>query len=392
MKDIVNLLFLLLFTGSVAQQTEYVDFKTAQIDVSINVENKSIAGKVVYIFDVIKPIDSIFINSRNLIIKTLYFNNKEMVRYTKGNKLWIINGFKPSKNNTLSIEYETSPKSAMYFVGWDNGAPNQIWTQGQGKYSSSWLPSFDDVNEKVEFDMTITFDKAYEVISNGKLIKKEVGEKETVWVYDMRQPMSSYLLAIAIGKYDKKIEFANSGIPLEMYYYPEESNKAEPTYRYTKEMFDFMEDEIGLPFPWQNYKQVPVHDFLYSGMENTSLTIFSDSFITDNIGFIDKNYVNVNAHELAHQWFGDLVTAESGDHHWLQEGFATYYALLAERNLFGDDYYYWQLFEYAQELIRQDKAGKSTSLLNPKSSSITFYKKGAWALHMLREQVGEKDF
>jgi aminopeptidase N len=153
-----------------------------------------------------------------------------------------------------------------------------------------------------------------------------------------------------------------------------------------------LEAEIGFPYPWQNYKQVPVNDFLYSGMENTSLTVFSDSFVVDSIGFNDKNYITVNAHELAHQWFGDLVTATSSAHHWLQEGFATYYALLAERDVFGDDHYYWQLFENAQELIAQEDAGESTSLLDPKSSSTTFYKKGAWALHVLREQVGDSAF
>ena len=385
--------FLVLFgADAIAQQTEYVDFKTANVEVSINPEKEYISGKIVYTFDILKPLDSFFINSRNLSYKTLYLNNKEIVYNTEGNKLWLINDFEPSKNNILIIDYEASPKNAMYFVGWENDAPNQVWTQGQGKYTSNWLPSFDNVNEKVEFDITISFDKEYNVISNGKLINKQVGDFKTIWNYDMLQPMSSYLLALAIGKYDKKIEISKSGIPLEMYYYPEDSAKVEPTYRYMKKMFDFLEEEIGVPYPWQNYKQVPVHDFLYAGMENTSCTIFSDAFMTDEIGFIDKNYVNVNAHELAHQWFGDLVTAKRGEHHWLQEGFATYYALLAEREIFGDDYYYYRLYQYVQELLEQDKAGKSTALLNPKSSSTTFYKKGAWTLHMLREQVGDKAF
>ncbi len=387
--------FLVLFGASaIAQQTEYVDFKTANVEVSINPEKEYISGKVVYTFDILKPLDSIFINSRNLSYKTLYLNNKEIVYNTEGNKLWLINDFEPSKNNILIIDYEASPKNAMYFVGWENDAPNQVWTQGQGKYTSNWLPSFDDVNEKVEFDLKIQFKKPYQVIANGKFTGLERLDHSDyyVWHYDMKQPMSSYLLALAIGKYDKKTEISKSGIPLEMYYYPEDSAKVEPTYRYTKQMFDFLEKEIGVPYPWQNYKQVPVHDFLYAGMENTSCTIFSDAFMTDEIGFIDKNYVNVNAHELAHQWFGDLVTAKRGEHHWLQEGFATYYALLAEREVFGDDYYYYRLYQYAQELHEQDKAGKSTALLNPKSSSTTFYKKGAWTLHMLREQVGDKAF
>ncbi|MDB9961791.1 M1 family aminopeptidase, partial [Oceanihabitans sp.] len=213
-----------------------------------------------------------------------------------------------------------------------------------------------------------------------------------LWKYDMQKPMSSYLAALVVGEYSKKVMTSKSGIPLEMYYYPEDSLKVEPTYRYSKEMFDFLEEEIDVAYPWQNYKQVPVHDFLYSGMENTSCTIFSDAFMIDDMAFIDKNYVNVNAHELAHQWFGDLVTETSGKHHWLQEGFATYYALLAEKQVFGEDYFYWRLLEYAEELAAQDRGGESTALLDPKSSSTTFYKKGAWVLVVLRDKVGDQAF
>jgi aminopeptidase N len=165
----------------------------------------------------------------------------------------------------------------------------------------------------------------------------------------------------------------------------------ESTYRYSKEIFDFLEKEIGVKYPWEVYKQIPVRDFLYAGMENTSATLFSRDFVVDDIGFNDKNYVNVNAHELAHQWFGDLVTAESGKHHWLQEGFATYYALLAEKKIFGVDYFYYKLYQTAQQL-KEASAHDTIPVLNEKASSLTFYQKGAWALHVLREGVGEKIF
>lgn len=393
MRHFFYFIFLFISAFSLAQQTDYVDFKTAKVDLNkFNIDEKWVGGKVDYTFDILKQVDSIYLDSKNIYGYIVFLNDKEVEYYVDDGKLWIIDEFRPSKNNKLSIEFNAMTKKAIYFVGWQDEAPNQIWTQGQGKYTSNWLPSMDDTNDKIEFDLSITFDKKYEVISNGKLINKEVGKKTTKWIYDMKQPMSSYLVALAIGEYNKKVEVSKSGIPLEMYYYPEDSLKVEPTYRYTKQMFDFLEKEIGVDYPWQNYKQVPVHDFLYAGMENTSCTIFSDAFMIDETAFVDKNYVNVNAHELAHQWFGDLVTATSSEHHWLQEGFATYYALLAERDLFGEDYFYWRLYEYAQELLAQDEAGNSTALLNPKSSSITFYKKGAWVLHVLREKVGDKAF
>jgi len=394
MKYFIYIFFFFICFVAVAQQTNYIDFIKCQAEIEIYPYEKEVVGSVIYSFDVLQPVDSIVVDARYMDFNEILLNGNSVINYKYDDtKLCVYGAFNPSKNNTITIEYKAQPKKAMYFVGWKNKAPNQIWTQGQGKYTSNWLPSFDDVNEKVEFDLSISFNKAYQVISNGKLINKEVVNDSIVkWNYDMQESMSSYLVALAIGKYNKKIEYSDNGILLEMYYYLNDSVKVESSYRYSKRIFDFFETEIGVNYPWQNYKQVPVHDFLYAGMENTSITIFSDAFMIDDIAFVDKNYVNVNAHELAHQWFGDFVTAKSSEHHWLQEGFATYYALLAEREIFGDNYSDWKFFESAQQLLSQDVAGKETSLLNPKSSSLTFYQRGAWVLYALRLKVGDEVF
>ena len=389
-----------MLCSAFAQQADYVDFTYCKALVAFDTIEKSVSGTVRHKFEILKDVDSVFIDAQQMEvtnpIKLVDFTNSETTAVPYRNdktKIWLKHAFKAGAQYEAVIDYKATPEKALYFVGWDNDAPNQIWTQGQGKYTSNWLPSFDDMNEKVTFSLTVRFDEGYEVISNGsQFYKNELDGDVVEHVFIMGKPMSSYLVALAIGKYEKLQLESASGIPMGLYYYPQDSLKAEPTYRYTKDIFDFLEREISFEYPWQNYKQIPVHDFLYAGMENTGATIFSDGFVVDSIGFNDKNYVNVNAHELAHQWFGDLVTETSGTHHWLQEGFATYYALLAEREVFGDDYYYWRLYEYAQELLDQDNVGNGTALLDPKSSSVTFYKKGAWLLHMLREKIGDIAF
>ncbi|MDY2587977.1 M1 family metallopeptidase [Winogradskyella aquimaris] len=392
MKKILVVLFLFQISFCAGQQTQYVDFLSLEASIGLEPDSSSVYGAGVFKFMILKPIDSVFIDAKGFKLDMAIperVNNGLKYSYD-GSKIWLKGNFAKDSIYNFHFEYEATPKKALYFV--NKNGESQIWTQGQGKYTSNWLPSLDDVNDKIEFDLSITYDKDYEVVANGKLTKKQTNDSTIVWRYDMQKPMSSYLVALVVGKYNKKTETSKSGIPLEYYYYPEDSLKVEPTYRYSKEMFDFLEEEIGFAYPWQNYKQVPVHDFLYAGMENTSCTIFSDAFMVDDIGFNDKNYVNVNAHELAHQWFGDLLTATSGEHHWLQEGFATYYALLAEREIFGDNHYYFKLYESAVDLGRQDLSGKGTSLLNPKSSSLTFYQRGAWVLHTLRSLVGDVPF
>ena len=375
-----------------AQQTDKINFTTANARLTVDAEKQTVSGLIAYKFEVLQDLHTFYIDAKDMEFNVVFMGSKMAETTYDGERLYVKDSLSKGTKSEIIIGFSAKPKKAMYFVGWENDAPNQVWTQGQGKYTSNWLPSFDDENEKVDFDILVTFDSEYQVIGNGKMVRKDEMGDLNATLYEMEEPMSSYLLAMIIGKYLKKVEQSESGVPLEMYYYPKDSNKVEPTYRYTKKIFDYLEKEIDYAYPWENYKQVPVHDFLYGGMENTTTTVFADTYVVDSIGFNDRNYVNVNAHELAHQWFGDLVTAKSGEHHWLQEGFATYYALLAERHLFGENYYYWRLYEYAQELKDQDRAGNGTSLLNPKSSSLTFYKRGAWVLHALREKVGDSAY
>jgi aminopeptidase N len=383
-------LFLFLSTFAFAQQTKSVDFKTVNGQISINPNNKSVSGTVAYTFEVIKSLDTIKIDAQNMTFSEMELNERKIPFVTNGKELLLIYPFQKGKYS-VQFSYEAKPKQTMYFVGSEATSNLQIWTQGQGKYTSHWFPSFDDANEKLIFNMDVTFDSKYQVVSNGILRKKVDVNDMTHWSYQMKKPMSSYLLMLAIGKFDKSSLKSKSGIPLEMYIDPKDVAKKEPTYRFSKEIFDFLEKEIGVKYPWKIYRQIPVSEFLYAGMENTSSTIFTTRYVVDAIGFEDRSYTNVNAHELAHQWFGDLITAESGKDHWLQEGFATYYALLAEKEIFGEDYFYSKLYESSMQLKQASKTD-TIPVLNAKASSLSFYQKGAWALHVLREGIGEKAF
>ena len=383
-------LFFFISTFTFAQQTQFVDFKLVHGQITINPKDKMVKGAVSYWFDVLKPIDTIRIDGENMDFTDVELNQKKIQFTTNGKQILLISHFKKGKNN-VSFNYVAKPKHALYFVGSEEKDNVQIWTQGQGKNTSNWLPSFDDVNEKMIFSLDVVVDSKYQVISNGILKSKVNNDSMTYWKFNMQKPMSSYLLMLAIGQFQKQTEQSNSEIPLEMYYEPKDKSKFEPTFRYSKRMFDFLEKEIGVEYPWEIYKQAPVRDFLYAGMENTSATLFNTRYVVDSTGFEDRSYTNVNAHELAHQWFGNLVTAESGKHHWLQEGFATYYALLAEKEIYGEDYFYSKLYESASQLKYASRTD-TIPVLNAKASSLTFYQKGAWALFVLHEEIGDKAF
>src|SRR5690606_16835758 len=174
-------------------------------------------------------------------------------------KIAFTQGFKEG-DNTVTISYKTNPKQALYYVG--SGTDLQIWTQGQGKYTSHWLPSFDDYNEKVIFNTKITFETGYDVISNRTLDGKTASGKNTTWSYKRTKPMMSYLVMMAIGKVDEKTEKSASGITIENYIRPVDASKYATTYQLTKKIFGFLENQTGYPYRWQIYRNIPVEDFM----------------------------------------------------------------------------------------------------------------------------------
>lgn len=389
----LQIFFFSYFTSQVCAQVQHaVDFETIDAKILINPFKKVVEGKVQLQFRMIKKADTVFLDARNFENVSWLDVPKKIKLQLEKQRILFIGKFNKNKTYNLAIQYKTTPKKCMYFVGWDNNAPNQVWTQGQGKYTSHWLPSIDDMRDKILFHFSIIAPKGYRTIANGNLYAIEQSKSHTKWSYRMKQPMSSYLAAIAIGKYREKNISSSSGVDIHLYYYPEDKNKVETTYAYTKEIFDFFETYIGVPYPWQNYKQIPVFDFLYAGMENVGTTIFSDRFVVDSTGFNDENYIQVNAHEMAHQWFGNLVTETQSTEHWLHEGFATYYSWLAEAHLFGETHYYYRIAEALTKLQQAEQRNTLKPLVDGTASSLVFYEKGALALHVLREKVGEEIF
>lgn len=386
---LIFFILLISYATHAQKQTEFIDFLSANVDVVLNRQSQDITGSVDYQFKVLNSIDSLVVDARNLVGHDILLDGESVAYDYSGEEIVLKFRFRESVTHHLTINFTSMPSRAFYFVDVDyDNYWEQAWTQGQGKFTSNWLPSFDDVNEKLVWNFNLTAPQNLTAIANGELVSR----KDNIWNYQMEQPMSSYLVAIAVADYDKRISTSKSGVPIINYYYPSDQKKVANTYQHTVEIFDFFEEELKVPYPWSVYKQAPVKDFLYSGMENTAMTLFNDQFVTDSIAVNDRSYVTVNAHEMAHQWFGNLVTAQSDEHHWLQEGLATYYSMLAEEKLYGNEHFQMLLYQAVESLDAAQEDNAGTSLLDPKASSLTFYQRGAWALHALKDLIGETDY
>ena len=174
-----------------------------------------------------------------------------------------------------------------------------------------------------------------------------------------------------------------------LYSYPEFPERITPTYWKSEEAMDFLEAEIGIPYPWGTYSQVPLADYIFGAMENTTATTFGDFYHTDARGWMDRSYVNTNIHELTHQWFGDLITARSLKGLWLQESFATFYPHLFTRLTGGQNSYDWSRRELHNQALAAGEKDR-LPIVHPASGNARVYPKGAAVIDMMRYTFGEE--
>lgn len=368
------------------------------LDLNFKPEKGLVLGIATHTFKVIRQkVDSFSFTAPEIKFNSVKLDGVDL-KY-KLNKEGIT--FYPSKalvfgsEHKLVLNYEATPRRGIYFIGWNdttNRCRKQIWTQGEGIDNRWWIPCFDETSDKILSEVIVHFDSKYKVLSNGvKLEEKKGKDGKTTWHYNMLHPHVSYLIMLGIGDYAIQTEKTKSGITLNNWYYPDMPNTLEPTYRFTGDMMDFLQTETGTPYPWGAYSQIPVQDFLYGAMENTSATIFGDFFCVDKRSYFDRNYIAVNAHEMAHQWFGDNVSAWNSSHQWLQESFATYYSKLYERHHFGEDYYRWACRNETNTALEMAKSN-NLPIVNSSAGGGRIYQKGSFVLGMIEYVIGHENY
>ena len=272
--------------------------------------------------------------------------------------------FKANEDYTVFISYVSKPNQlkkggsdaisedkGLYFInpkGEDANKMPQIWTQGETQSNSAWFPTVDSPNEKMTSEVLITVIDKYTTLSNGLLInskKNADGTRTDHWKMDL--PHSAYLVMMGIGEFKKVTDEPWKGKEISYYVEKEYEQHAKAIFGNTKEMIDFYSRTLGVDYAWPKYSQIVVRDYVSGAMENTSATLHGDFMVYQTAReMIDgKKGEDVIAHELFHQWFGDLATAESWSNLPLNESFATY----------GE--YMWEEFKYGRDAADEHHAG-----------------------------------
>jgi aminopeptidase N len=289
----------------------------------------------------------------------------------------------------------------MYFInplGTDKDKPTQIWTQGETEASSVWIPTIDRTNQKTTQEFYLRVPSKYVSLSNGLLVKQtdlKNGFREDVWKMDL--PHSPYLFFIGIGDY-AVIKDSYKGKEVSYYIERAYEKEARKIYGNTPQMIAFFESKLGVAFPWSKYAQISGRDFVSGAMENTTATLHSDAVQQDARELIDgNNWESTIAHELFHQWFGDLVTAESWSNITVNESFADYSQTLWFEHSQGKDAGAFENYTGLRSYLSSPSdAEKNLVRFFYQNKEDVFdlvsYQKGGRILNMLRHLVGDDAF
>lgn len=368
-----------------------VDLTHIQAELHIDGQTKNVEATATIRFSDLRiGVDSLVFYCPKFLIGALTVDGKTSVFKQAGDYLIVKrNGqVNTRSDHEIMIKYSVSEPKEMYFVGWDDPSGimrKQIWAHRP----AGWLPYAPD---RLTMDFRITFDGRFQVFSNGireSVVDNQDGSKTWHYFLDKEHPFFS--TALVIGDYKWQNLETKSGVPVELWYYPEREGWLDATYPYMLQMFDFCEKEFGVAYPYSAYKQAPVADYLYGGMETTTSTVFGDYMHIDGRAFWERNYINVNVHELIHNWFGNDISHLRDKDVWLTESFATYYAKRFEKEIFGDNNYQW---ERQKELERVLKASETDHypVGSSRGGTERWYPKGSLVLDMLRDELGDDNF
>ena len=396
-----------------------IDVKNVSIDLRFDWAKEQAYGSTVVTLAPFKDLSKFNLDAAEMQINSVTLANGTALKfnYAGGNaddnlEIILDRVYKRGEDLSVKIDYRTSYTNkadgdtaigsfgrGLRFIKPTASEPNkpmQIWSQGETEFNRYWFPSYDAPNDFRTSELKATVDKKYTVVSNGKLIGvKDNADGTKTFDWKMDTPYSNYLTSIVVGEYTEVSNGEYAGIPVMAYGYPSEAKEVAATTKNITDMVKFFSEKTGVKYAYPKYSQTMVEDF-GGGMENISATTQIEEMIHDERELLDTDSDGLQAHELAHQWFGDYVTTRDWGQIWLNESFATYFDALYQEHNKGRDHFLYSEVRNNQNTVLQTWAQGNRRPIVTKyyaNKDAMFdnyaYPGGGSVLHMLRKHLGD---
>ena len=378
--------------------------QNVKISLSFDLDQRKVIGEVTHTLSTLRDgLTSLDFDCSDITVSSARVNGKDAPFELRDDKLHVklAQPAKSGETFEVNLRYEAKPTAGIYFILPDKDDPTrakEIWTQGEAEDTHHYVPIYDYPNDRATSEMILTVPAAWLTVSNGKLVGvQDAANGMKTWTWQQSLPVSTYLISFVVGEYTEKQDTWHN-IPVDYYVPHGMEDTIDPTFARTKQMLEFFSDRFGVPYPWDQYAQTAVDDFVASGMENVSATTLAtrDLIHAGLAGERAEASDDLISHEMTHQWFGDLVTCKDWTNTWLNEGFATFGANLWEAHYYGADaaaYSYWR---DQNSWMPSRELYPIPILTRNIDDSVEYvgnvYDKAGWVIHMLREQLGDDAF
>lgn len=374
------------------------------LDLILDIPNQSFKGTCTTTITPVRPgIQQLTMDAMDLAIESILVDNISQRFDYDGEQIKIyLQQPTASAAIKVAIAYSVDhPQRGIYFIGPNEDYPDkptQVWTQGEDEDSRFWFPCFDYPGQLATSEIRVQVPAGMRAISNGELINKEEVDGGVIYHWSQKQVHPTYLMTLAVGDF-AEITDQWQGIPVT--YYVEKGREADGkrSMGKTPRMVEYLSAKYGYAYPYPKYAQVCVDDFIFGGMENTSTTLLTDRCLLDERAAIDNMRTeSLVLHELAHQWFGDLVVIKHWSHAWIKEGMASYAEVLWTEEEYSQDDAAYYLLNEARSYISEDSSRYRRPIVtNVYREAIELYdrhlyEKGACVYHMIRAILGDELF
>ena len=357
------------------------------LDLSVDVQRNVISGSATILAEATQPLSAFNLDLLGMTVETVTVNEAPTLFVRDGQELTIslaepLGARAPFTTVVIyagTPEALADPKLDFIAQGW-NWQDKTVFVVSEPAGAMTWYPVNNHPTDKATYTLRITVDKPYVVAANGVLVEEIDLDDQRTYIWEMAQPMASYLTTVAIGDFVRMETQAAEKVLVRHYFPTNEVEQLSRIFANTGEMIDFYSDLLG-EYPFDEYGVVVMPFALGFALETQTLSVFGPEMTTEG----------VNAHELAHQWFGNAVTLARWDQTWLNEGFATYLQRLWLEHKLGRDFLNSGMRQYYSML---SGAGAPPPGIVQEDSlfSISVYERGAWVLHALRLRIGDELF